>query len=344
MRRVAAAGAAFVTLAGCNTDVTQHPTVIRRRPSIPSPTPASSRCRRSRTSTSPTRRLIDSTALYSNETWSGAVRNETNDIGRHVIVDTNVDLESAVLVPDADGHRHQRPGGEVLRTTPTFDTDIAVARSSIWSALASSSSASLLPGDLHVGPAPDARADAGLGDRALPAGDQRRGPRSRARSDEDPEPTRVGLARAYLQKGDNTNALATASSGAADVRITTVHTDDPQATRPAGQQRLHHVLGHHPDRGGLVSRARTTHVSPSPTRASTRRTARPGSSDRRSIPKLDPDTRRVGTRGTLHRRRGAAQDEWQRSAGARTDRRAPNRGRAGAVHRDGTRPPCSPSS
>src|SRR5690349_1951997 len=42
---------------------------------------------------------INISGIYSNELWSGAVRNETNDIARHVIVDTNLDLNSQFWVP-----------------------------------------------------------------------------------------------------------------------------------------------------------------------------------------------------------------------------------------------------
>ena len=40
---------------------------------------------------------------------------------------------------------------------------------------------------------------------------------------------RVGLARAYLQKGDNANALAAASDVPPEFVATTIHLDDPQA-------------------------------------------------------------------------------------------------------------------
>jgi hypothetical protein len=43
--------------------------------------------------------VINSTALYSGEVWTGAVRQESNDIARRAIVDTNIDLNASFWAP-----------------------------------------------------------------------------------------------------------------------------------------------------------------------------------------------------------------------------------------------------
>src|SRR6185503_15172625 len=153
--------------------------------------------------------LINNTAVYSNETWTGAVRNETNDIARHVIVDVNVDLSGAFWAPMQQVIGTNDQVVEVLRGSPTFNTDINVARSSLWSGIAIEHLAEIFcEGVLHVGPP---LTQAQMLDSAIVrlqlaatiAGALGTGV----------EPTRilntarVGLARAYLTKGDNQAAI-----------------------------------------------------------------------------------------------------------------------------------------
>ena len=178
---------------------------------------------------------INISGIYSNEVWSGAVRNETNDIARHVIVDTNLDLNSQFWVPlqTAIGTNDQVLA--VLKGTTTFNSDIAVARSSVWSGYAIELLAeSFCQGVLHVGPA---LTPAQMSDSAIARFQQAITVASNITSTEATKiigVARVGLARAYLQKGDNANALASANLVAPSFVATTVHVDDAQARTRLG--------------------------------------------------------------------------------------------------------------
>jgi hypothetical protein len=173
--------------------------------------------------------LINNTANYSNETWSGAVRNETNDIGRHVIVDTNLDLNSGFWTPLQNVIGTNDQVITVLKPTATFNTDIAAARSSLWSGFAVELLGEIFcQGVLHVGPAltPAQTLDSAIArfQQAITIA----GPQTSAEAVKITNAARVGLARAYLQKGDNANALAAANQVPAAFVATTVHVDDAQ--------------------------------------------------------------------------------------------------------------------
>ncbi|MGH7719061.1 MAG: hypothetical protein ACREON_09495, partial [Gemmatimonadaceae bacterium] len=174
--------------------------------------------------------FINSSAFYSNETWSGAVRNETNDIGRHVIVDTNIDLNGTFWAPLQTAIGTNDRVVSVLEDTPTFTTDIAAARSSLWSGFAVVLlGEAFCEGVLHVGPAlsPAQMMDSAIVrfQRAITIA----GALTGAEATKILNAGRVGLARAHLAKGDNANALATANQVPAAFVATTVHVDDPAA-------------------------------------------------------------------------------------------------------------------
>jgi len=199
--------------------------------------------------------LINATANYSNETWTGAVRNETNDLARHVIVDTNLDLNSTLWSPlqAAIGTNDQVIA--VLKETPTFNTDIAVARSSVWSGFAVELMGEIFcEGVLHVGPAltPAQTLDSAIVrfQQAITVS----GALTGAEATKILNAARVGLARAYLQKGDNANALATANLVPANFAATTVHVDDAQARARLGN-------------GVFLASSATTQVVAAPYRA-----------------------------------------------------------------------------
>lgn len=234
MRRVAATGAAALALAGCSLDVT-NPAVIEASTIDPIADARVFSLSAQQNFYVAYATVINSTALYSNETWSGAVRNESNDIGRHVIVDTNLDLNSTFWSPLQTVIGTNDQVVEVLRPTPTFNTDIAVARSSMWSAFAIELlGETFCQGTLHVGPAltPAQMLDSAIVrfQLAISVASALTG----AEAAKIAGASRVGLARAYLQKGDNANALVTASSVPAAFVATTVHTDDAQARARLG--------------------------------------------------------------------------------------------------------------
>ena len=103
-------GSAVVALAGCSTDV-KDPTVVQASTIDPIADARVFSLSAQQNFYVAYAAMINNTANYSNETWSGAVRNETNDIARHVIVDTNVDLSGQFWAPMQTGDRHERSGG-----------------------------------------------------------------------------------------------------------------------------------------------------------------------------------------------------------------------------------------
>jgi hypothetical protein len=228
-RRIAVAGFAALTLAGCSMDVTDPSTV----PASTIDPIADARV----FSLSAQQNyyvaygsLINSTAVYSNETWSGAVRPETNDIGRHVIVDVNVDLSPSFWAPMQVVIGTNDQVVEVLRGTPTFNTDIIVARSSLWSGLAIEHLTEIFcEGVLHVGPP---LTTAQMLDSAivrLQLAATIAGALTGTEATRILNTARVGLARAYLTKGDNQAAIAAAALVPSTFVSSTVPVDDPQA-------------------------------------------------------------------------------------------------------------------
>jgi hypothetical protein len=241
LRRVATTGVAALALAGCSMDVS-NPSVVEASTIDPL---ADARV----FSLSAQQdfyvayagqggqngNYINISAIYSNETWSGAVRNETNDIGRHVIVDTNLDLNSQFWVPlqTAIGTNDQVLA--VLKGEPNFNTDIAVARSSLWSAFAIELLAeSFCEGTLHVGPA---LTTAQMLDSAIVRFQQAitvANGITGAEATKILNAARVGLARAYLQKGDNANAVTAATPVPPTFVASTTSIDDAQARARLG--------------------------------------------------------------------------------------------------------------
>lgn len=229
MRRVAVAGVVVATLAGCDTDVTD-PSVVDAATIDPIADARVFSLSAQQNFYQALGGFINATANYSNETWSGAVRNETNDIGRHVIVDTNVDLSGQFWAPMQTVIGTNDQVVEVLRGSPTFNTDIAAARSSLWAGLAVELLGEIFcEGVLHVGPplTPSQMMDSAIVrlQQAIAIADELNG----AEATRIVNTARVGLARAYLQKGDNANALAAASDVPPEFVATTIHLDDPQA-------------------------------------------------------------------------------------------------------------------
>jgi hypothetical protein len=135
VRRVAAVGSVALTLAGCSMDV-RNPTVVDASTIDPV---ADARVFSLSAQQdfyvafagqgSQSGNFINISAVVSNETWTGAVRNETIDMARHVIVDTNLDLNSQFWVPLQTAVATNDQVLSVLKGSPTFTSDIAVARS-----------------------------------------------------------------------------------------------------------------------------------------------------------------------------------------------------------------------
>ena len=227
--RIAVTGLTALTLAGCSIDVTD-PTTVQASTIDPIADARVFSLSAQQNYYVAYASLINSTAVYSNETWSGALRNETNDIGRHVIVDTNVDLSGSFWAPMQQVIGTNDKVVEVLRASPTFNTDINVARSSLWAGMAIEHLAEIFcEGVLHVGPP---LTTAQMLDSAivrLQLAATIAAALTGAEATRILNTARVGLARAYLQKGDNQAAITTAALVAAAFVSSTVQVDDPQA-------------------------------------------------------------------------------------------------------------------
>ena len=228
-RRIAVSGFAALTLAGCNLDVTD-PSVVDATTIDPIADARVFSLSAQQNFYVAYASLINSTAVYSNETWSGAVRPETNDFGRHVVVDVNVDLSGSFWAPMQVVIGTNDKVVEVLRGTPTFNTDINVARASLWSGLAIVHLAEIFcEGVLHVGP-PLTKAqmlDSAIVRLQLAA--TIAGALTGAEATRILNTARVGLARAYLTKGDYQAAITAAALVPATFLSSTVHVDDAQA-------------------------------------------------------------------------------------------------------------------
>jgi hypothetical protein len=228
-RRIAVAGLTALLLAGCSLDVTD-PSVVQASTIDPIADARVFSLSAQQNFYVAYTSLINSTAIYSNETWSGAVRNETNDFGRHVIVDTNVDLSGSFWSPMQVVIGTNDQVVEVLKGTPTFNTDINVARSSLWAGIAIEHLAEIFcEGVLHVGPP---LTTAQMLDSAivrLQLAATIAGALTGAEATRILNTARVGIARAQLLKGDYQAAITTAALVPASFVSSTVHVDDAQA-------------------------------------------------------------------------------------------------------------------
>jgi hypothetical protein len=228
-RRIVVAGLTALTLAGCSVDVTD-PTTVPASTIDPIADARVFSLSAQQNYYVAYHSLINNSAIYSNETWTGAVRNETNDIGRHVIVDTNVDLSGAFWAPMQQVIGTNDQVVEVLRGSPTFNTDINVARSSLWSGMAIEHLAEIFcEGALHVGPplTPAQMLDSAIVRLQLAV--TVAGAITSTEATRILNTARVGLARAYLQKGENQAAISAAGLVPATFVSSTVQVDDPQA-------------------------------------------------------------------------------------------------------------------
>jgi starch-binding outer membrane protein, SusD/RagB family len=174
--------------------------------------------------------LINSTALYSGETWTGAVRQESNDLGRRSFADTNIDLNALFWAPLQLAIATNDEVVNVLRGTPDFDTNIHVARSSMWAGFGVGLMAEIFcAGVIKIGPplTPAATQDSAIVrfQRAIQIASGLSG----AEAAKILNASRVGLARAYLQKGDNANAAQAAAAVPDGFTANAIYVDDTQS-------------------------------------------------------------------------------------------------------------------
>lgn len=179
--------------------------------------------------------LVNSTALYSGEIWTGAVRQESSDIARRAIVDTNIDLNSTFWAPLQLAIATNDEVVRVLRDAPDFSSNLNVARSSMWAGFALTLMGEIFcQGVINVGPplTPAQTLDEAIArfQRAIDIASGLSG----AEAAKILNASRVGLARAYLQKGELQNAVSAATAVPADFVANAIYVDDPQSRGRTG--------------------------------------------------------------------------------------------------------------
>jgi hypothetical protein len=152
-------------------------------------------------------------AFLSDEAWVGAVRQETNDFGRRVITAANLDINPSVWAPLSLAIASNEKVLQVVAASPTAGSDINAARAALHSGYALELMAEYFcQGAMLVGPAmtPAQTLDSAIVrfKRAVAVGT------AAGSSDEAVRivnAANVGLARAYLQKGENASAASAAA-------------------------------------------------------------------------------------------------------------------------------------
>jgi hypothetical protein len=171
--------------------------------------------------------LINATALYSGETWTGAVRQESNDIARRAIVDTNIDLNGTFWSPLQTVIATNDQVVSVLSDQPA---NLNVARSSMWAGFGVGLMGEIFcQGVIAVGPplTPAQTLDAAVErfQRAIDVASVLPG----AEAARIVNAARVGMGRAYLQKGDHAAAIQAVATVPAEFVANAIYVDDPQS-------------------------------------------------------------------------------------------------------------------
>jgi hypothetical protein len=174
--------------------------------------------------------FINASALYSGEVWTGAVRQESNDIGRRAIVDTNIDLNGSFWAPLQLVISTNNQVVNVLGDAADFASNIHVARSSMWAGSALTLMAeTFCQGVIAVGPplTPEQTLDSAIVrfQRAISTA----GALTGAEATKILNASRAGLARARLQKGDLAGAIEAADAVPAEFVANAIYVDDPQS-------------------------------------------------------------------------------------------------------------------
>jgi hypothetical protein len=174
--------------------------------------------------------VINSTALYSGEVWTGAVRQESNDIARRAIVDTNIDLNATFWAPLQVALATNDQVVEVLRDAADFDASLHVARSSMWAGFSLTLLGEIFcQGVVKAGPAltPAATLDSAI--VRFQRATQIAANLSGAEATKILNASRVGLGRAHLQKGEYANAAQAVATVPATFVANAVYVDDAQS-------------------------------------------------------------------------------------------------------------------
>lgn len=234
VRRAAAACAAGIVLTACDLDVS-NPGIIDASTFDPVADARTLSMSAQQNFYDAYGDIINSTALYSGEIWTGAVRQESNDIGRRAIVDTNIDLNATFWAPLQVVIATNDQVVDVLRGAADFSSNMNVARSSLWSGYAIELMGEIFcQGVIAVGPplTPAQTQDSAIVrlQRAVEIGEAAGG----AEGARIANTARVVMARAHLQKGDLAAAIQAASGVSAEFTANAIYVDDPQSRGRTG--------------------------------------------------------------------------------------------------------------
>ena len=243
IRRAGAAMFAVLTLASCSLDVT-NPSVIDSKEFDPV-TDATALSLSAQTNFYDAYAdFVNYGAYFSGEAWVGAVRAETNDFGRRVITPGNLDINQSLWAPISLAISSNDKVLEVLAGTAGEDANLNVARSAMNAGFSL-----LLMGEyfcegiLRVGApiTPQQTLDSAIVrfERAIEVGTAAGG----AEATKIVNASTVGLARAYLQKGDNANAATTAATVAPSFEFNAIYSDDPGSRTRVGNEVFGNTAG-----------------------------------------------------------------------------------------------------
>ena len=210
MRGAAAAAAVALGVAACDMSVT-NPTVVDASRFDPTGDANTLAMSAQSLFTRAYANAIPFSGMFSEEVWVGAVRQETNDIGRRVMSEATSDVNSSLWSPLQRALATNELTIDLLGTGETATT-VHLARAAMNSGFSMVLIAEhFCQGTIRVGPAlePDAMLDSAVTrfERAVDVAEDIAGTDA-ARI---VNASRVGMARAYLQQKDYANAAAAAA-------------------------------------------------------------------------------------------------------------------------------------
>jgi len=174
-------------------------------------------------------------AYFAGEAWVGAVRQETNDFGRRVITSANLDINPSLWAPLCLAVATNEEVIEILSGESDAGSDINLARSLMNSGFALTLMADhFCEGVILVSPL--MTVDEVL-TRAIDRFEQAiviAPVAGGAEGTKIANASRVGIARAYLQRGDLASAIQAAAAVPSDFVFEAIHVDDPANRGRAG--------------------------------------------------------------------------------------------------------------
>jgi hypothetical protein len=125
--RFLAAGAMIAFLTGCSLDV-KYPSVIDAAEFDPTQDAATLSLSAQSNLYRAIHAIVPASAYWSQEAWVGAVRQETNDIGRRIATAGNPDINTTIWVPLQRAIATNEQAVEILAAGPNAASDINLAR------------------------------------------------------------------------------------------------------------------------------------------------------------------------------------------------------------------------